>query len=213
MTLAAKAGLIDAQLAARLSPSAAMRNVLVHVYLEVDYDRVTDAVPLTVEWYGEYVRQVAAWMREHEPGDSPALSRAIVPLSSPAPRDCAPYQALSCADRLSGYVSATDDRGTLPAGATSSTATRTGRHVIDLDPHWRVVIVLAALGVIPLLLALGWITRRVRDSYTRARDAYTELLLRSSYRRHRHRRTSTPAGPRLVPNARGHTGRHSRRKP
>ena len=28
--LAAKAGLIDAQLAARLSPSAAMRNVLVH---------------------------------------------------------------------------------------------------------------------------------------------------------------------------------------
>ncbi len=59
----------DAQLAARLSPSAAMRNVLVHVYLEVDYDRVADAVPLTVEWYGEYVRQVAAWMREHEPGD------------------------------------------------------------------------------------------------------------------------------------------------
>ena len=57
--LAAKAGLIDAQLAARLSPSAAMLNVLVHVYLEVDYDLVADAVPLTVEWYGEYVRQVA----------------------------------------------------------------------------------------------------------------------------------------------------------
>ena len=67
--LAAKAGLIDAQLAARLAPSAAMRNVLVHVYLEVDYDRVADAVPLTLEWYGEYVQQVAAWIQEHEPDD------------------------------------------------------------------------------------------------------------------------------------------------
>lgn len=67
--LAVKAGLIDADLAARLSPSAAMRNVLVHMYLEVDYDRVADAVPLTLEWYGEYVRQVAAWMREHETRD------------------------------------------------------------------------------------------------------------------------------------------------
>jgi len=64
--LAAKAGLIDADLAARLAPSAAMHNVFVHMYLEVDYDRVADAVPLTFEWYGEYIRQVATWIRQHE---------------------------------------------------------------------------------------------------------------------------------------------------
>ena len=90
--------------------------------------------------------------------------------------------------------------------------------MIDLDPQWRLVIVLAALGVIPLLLALGWITRRARDSYTRARDAYIELLLRSSYRRHRrrskHRRyTSTPAGPGRAPDAPDPAGHHARRSP
>ncbi|MDQ3055037.1 MAG: hypothetical protein M3R66_14850 [Actinomycetota bacterium] len=87
--------------------------------------------------------------------------------------------------------------------------------MIDLDPRWRLVIVLAALGVIPLLLGLGWIARRVRDSYTRARHAYVELLLRSSYRGHHHRKhrrhTSTPAGPGRAPDAPGPAGRHSRR--
>lgn len=89
--------------------------------------------------------------------------------------------------------------------------------MIDLDPHWRVVIVLAALGVIPLLLGLGWITRWVRDSYNRARDAHIELLLRSNHRRHRRRRgprhTSTPAGPGRVPDAPGPAGRHRWRSP
>jgi hypothetical protein len=28
--------------------------------------------------------------------------------------------------------------------------------VIEIDPLWRLVVVLAAFGVIPLLLALGW---------------------------------------------------------
>lgn len=32
--------------------------------------------------------------------------------------------------------------------------------MIDLDPLWRLVIVFAAFGVIPLLLALGWAVRR-----------------------------------------------------
>ena len=89
--------------------------------------------------------------------------------------------------------------------------------MIDLDPRWRLVIVLAALGVIPLLLGLGWIARRVRDSYTRARHAYIELLLRSSYRGHRHRKhrphTSTPGGPGRAPDAPGPAGRHRWRTP
>ena len=94
----------------------------------------------------------------------------------------------------------------------------TGRHMIDLDLLWRLVIVLAALGVIPLLLVLGWVARRVRDSYTRARDSYTEVLLGSCYRGHRRRHkrprhTSTPAGARRAPDVPSPAGRHSRRNP
>jgi hypothetical protein len=68
-----------------------------------------------------------------------------------------------------------------------------GRHVIDLDPLWRLMVILAALGVIPLLLALEWVARRARDSCT-------AVLLRSWWRGQRRRRThrrhpSTPAGP------------------
>ena len=89
--------------------------------------------------------------------------------------------------------------------------------MIDLDPQWRLVIVIAVLGVIPLLLALGWVIRRVRESYTRARDAYTDMLLRSSgthrRRRQRRQRKSTPAGPGRVPDAPGPAGRHARRHP
>jgi hypothetical protein len=38
--------------------------VLVHAYLEVDQEVVVAAVPLPVEHYGEYVRQVAAFVSE-----------------------------------------------------------------------------------------------------------------------------------------------------
>lgn len=106
--------------------------------------------------------------------------------------------------------------------------------MIDLDPRWRLVIILVALGVIPLLLALGWIARKVRDSYTTARDSYTTardayttardaytdmLLLRSSHRAHlrrrrkRRRHASTPSGPGRAPDAPGPAGRHFRRNP
>ncbi|MGQ0776126.1 MAG: hypothetical protein ACT4NY_17160 [Pseudonocardiales bacterium] len=88
--------------------------------------------------------------------------------------------------------------------------------MIDLDPWWRLVIVAAALGVLPLLLALGWVARRIRDSCT-------AVLLRSWWRgrfRRRTRRrypstpgTSTPAGPGGAPDAPGPAGRHAWRKP
>lgn len=64
-TLAAQAGMIDGGLAAALRPSVGMRNVLVHNYLAVDQERVADAVPLAVEQYGEYVRQVARFLQGH----------------------------------------------------------------------------------------------------------------------------------------------------
>lgn len=61
---AAEAKLIGSELAEALLPSAGMRNVLVHNYLEVDYQKVASAVPLAIEQYGEYVRQVARWLQE-----------------------------------------------------------------------------------------------------------------------------------------------------
>lgn len=62
--LAADAGLIDADLAQALRPSAGLRNVLVHAYLDIDRDIVAAAVPVMIELYGEYVRQAAAFARE-----------------------------------------------------------------------------------------------------------------------------------------------------
>lgn len=61
--LAAEAGMIDGELAAVLRPSVGMRNVLVHNYLDADQARVALAVPLAVEQYGDYVRQVATFLQ------------------------------------------------------------------------------------------------------------------------------------------------------
>ncbi|MGQ0776538.1 MAG: hypothetical protein ACT4NY_19285 [Pseudonocardiales bacterium] len=65
--------------------------------------------------------------------------------------------------------------------------------MIDLDTLSRLVIVLAPLVVIPVLLALGWVARRVRHSSS-------AVLLRSWWRghrrrsRHRRRSITAPAG-------------------
>lgn len=61
---AAAVGLIDAGLAERLGPSVALRNVLVHEYLVIDLSIVAASAPLAQEGYGEYVRRVAAWLRD-----------------------------------------------------------------------------------------------------------------------------------------------------
>ncbi len=61
----ARAGVLEWDLAAALRPSAGMRNVLVHDYLEVDHGKVSAAIPLALEHYGHYVRQVARWIRDH----------------------------------------------------------------------------------------------------------------------------------------------------
>ena len=57
--LAAEAGLISAELAARLRPSAELRDVLV---LDTDPGRVALAVPQVPALYGEYVRQATAFL-------------------------------------------------------------------------------------------------------------------------------------------------------
>jgi uncharacterized protein YutE (UPF0331/DUF86 family) len=61
---AVEAGLLDADLAAALRPSAGLRNVLVHAYVDVDPSAVARAVPLAVEHYGTYVRRVAALLEQ-----------------------------------------------------------------------------------------------------------------------------------------------------
>lgn len=60
----ARAGVIPADLATRLAPSAGLRNALVHAYLDIDLDRVAGSVPLTLSGYREYVTAVAAFLSE-----------------------------------------------------------------------------------------------------------------------------------------------------
>ena len=64
--LAAESGMISPALAADLRPSAGMRNVLVHDYLEVDPDKVAQAVPVAIAQYGEYIRQVVTFAAKHD---------------------------------------------------------------------------------------------------------------------------------------------------
>ena len=63
-TAVADTGMIDHELAARLAPSAGLRNVLVHAYVDLDLARLVAAVPLASERYAEYVRQVARWVAD-----------------------------------------------------------------------------------------------------------------------------------------------------
>ena len=68
---AAEAGLIDADLAATLAPSAATRNQLVHGYLDIDLDLLAAAFAKAPEQYAHYVRQAAGFVQkvaEEEPG-------------------------------------------------------------------------------------------------------------------------------------------------
>lgn len=60
----ARIGVIESEFARRLQPSTGMRNVLVHEYMAVDYQRVAATIPLVIEQYSEYVRQVARWASE-----------------------------------------------------------------------------------------------------------------------------------------------------
>jgi uncharacterized protein YutE (UPF0331/DUF86 family) len=59
---AARAGAIGEDLALALAPSTGLRNVLVHDYTAVDHARVAAAVPLALEHYGRYVREVAQFL-------------------------------------------------------------------------------------------------------------------------------------------------------
>jgi len=55
---ASEVGLISRELAERLKGSAGMRNILVHEYMEIDDEKVYNALALAIKEYKEYVKQV-----------------------------------------------------------------------------------------------------------------------------------------------------------
>jgi uncharacterized protein YutE (UPF0331/DUF86 family) len=61
--LLAQSGFLEQRLAERLAPSAGLRNVLTHEYVEVDLELVVRGVELTRTDYREYARQVAVALR------------------------------------------------------------------------------------------------------------------------------------------------------
>ena len=60
---AVAAGLINVDLAQRLAPSAGLRNVLTHDYVDIDLGLVAGAVTASRRDYGEYVTAVARTLR------------------------------------------------------------------------------------------------------------------------------------------------------
>lgn len=60
--LAADAGAISRELAARLAPSAGFRDLLVHEYGAIDLDRVAAVIPVAANDYRDYVISLARFL-------------------------------------------------------------------------------------------------------------------------------------------------------
>jgi len=67
--LAVQAGALSSDTARRVKPSVGTRNVLVHEYLDVDYDQVAAAALRAPEDYGDYIREVAGFLLRREEAD------------------------------------------------------------------------------------------------------------------------------------------------
>ncbi len=55
-------GAISEDLAERLAPSAGLRNILVHRYVDIRTDLVAGAIPTVLDGLADYVRQTADWL-------------------------------------------------------------------------------------------------------------------------------------------------------
>ena len=55
-------GAISEDLAERLAPSAGLRNILVHRYVDIRTDLVAGAIPTVLDGFADYVRQTADWL-------------------------------------------------------------------------------------------------------------------------------------------------------
>lgn len=63
---AAEVGLITQELAKKIQGSAGMRNVLVHEYMDIDHKMVFAAVPKTLKYYRQYLKQVNRFLEKAE---------------------------------------------------------------------------------------------------------------------------------------------------
>lgn len=63
------AGVLEAELGARLRHSAGMRNVIVHSYDDLDLRRVAAAVPVAGEDFGAYISAVARFVADRAAGE------------------------------------------------------------------------------------------------------------------------------------------------
>lgn len=63
---AAEVGLISRELADKLKGSAGMRNILLHEYMEIDDRLVYESIPLALQGYKEYIKQVDAFVDKQE---------------------------------------------------------------------------------------------------------------------------------------------------
>lgn len=63
----ARSGIIDPELGQRLAPSAGLRNILVHNYIDINTEIVAKAVQTTLCDYPEYVQVVASYVASRNP--------------------------------------------------------------------------------------------------------------------------------------------------
>lgn len=59
---AARVGAIDVDLAARLKSSGGLRNALIHEYGDIEDPLVHRSIPLALDGFEEYLRQVTRWV-------------------------------------------------------------------------------------------------------------------------------------------------------
>lgn len=56
------AGVLEAAHAERLKPAVGLRNILVHLYADIDVDIVADSIDEFATAFSDYVRSVARWL-------------------------------------------------------------------------------------------------------------------------------------------------------
>jgi uncharacterized protein YutE (UPF0331/DUF86 family) len=68
---AAEVGALPSDLAAKIAPSAGLRNILVHQYLDADLEIIAASVGQATGDYAAYVRVIAAWLNAQKADDTP----------------------------------------------------------------------------------------------------------------------------------------------
>jgi uncharacterized protein YutE (UPF0331/DUF86 family) len=71
LAAAARLGAIEEPLAKALMPAPGLRNILVHAYVDVDVEKMAEALPRARELFDDYIKQVASFLlRTTEPDEA-----------------------------------------------------------------------------------------------------------------------------------------------